>query len=63
MYVWMEISQDEYELPLAIAENAQELAKKCGASLSTVKSSASRAKHGKQDHGFCRFLQVELEEG
>ena len=59
--VWMEVSQDRYELPLAIADTAQDLARKCGVKPSTVRSSASRVNTGNRDGRFCRFLRVLIE--
>lgn len=62
MQVWMEISQDKYELPLAVADTAKDLARICGVKLSTVRSSASRAHTGRcGDARFCRFRRVEIE--
>ena len=57
----MEISQDGYELPLAIADTAKDLARICGVKLSTVRSSASRVNTGHDDGRFCRFRRVLIE--
>ena len=37
-YLWMCVEADEYELPIAIADTARELAQKCGTSLSNVET-------------------------
>lgn len=37
--IWMEVTSDKYELPVAIADSAAELAKMCGVKSSTVKTS------------------------
>lgn len=46
MNIWMKVSNDEYELPIMIADSARELAEKCGTTENSVKSSASHAKRG-----------------
>lgn len=61
MEVWMEISQDRYELPVAVANTATDLARICGVKPSTVRSSASRAERGRECGRFCRFRRVRLE--
>lgn len=61
MVVWMEISQDKYELPVAVANTAKDLARICGVEISTVRSSASRANQGHEGNRFCRFRSVEIE--
>lgn len=46
-FLWMEVSNDEYELPLAVADSALELAKVLGLKdENSVISSVSRAKRG-----------------
>lgn len=46
-FLWMEVSRDEYELPLAVADSALELAKVLGLKdENSVISSVSRAKRG-----------------
>lgn len=42
MIVWMEISKDKYQLPLAIADSARELSKITGASVNRIECAASR---------------------
>lgn len=44
MIIWMEVTKDEYELPIAVADTAQELAKMCGTTANNVMSSASHHK-------------------
>lgn len=46
MNIWMKVSNDEYELPIMIADSARELAEKCGTTENSVKSSVSHAKRG-----------------
>ena len=45
-FLWMEVSKDEYELPLAVADSALEL---------SVISSVSRAKRGGY---WCKYKRV-----
>jgi hypothetical protein len=52
----MEVSRDEYELPLAVADSALELAKVLGLKdENSVISSASRAKRGGY---WCKYKRV-----
>lgn len=62
--VWMEVTEDEYELPVIIASNAQELADKSGSTLNAVRSGASRHSTRKKKDGTpvkTRFLKVILD--
>lgn len=59
MTIWMEVTQDEYELPVLIALTASELARKAGTTRTNVSSSACRHKRGK--HKRTRFLKVEVD--
>lgn len=44
--IYMKITKDEYELPLAVASTAEELAKICGTTRNAITSSISKAKVG-----------------
>lgn len=46
MIVWMLVTKDKYQLPIAIADTSKELAKICGVSNRTVISGALRDKSG-----------------
>ena len=59
MTVYMEVTQDKYELPVAIADNAEILAKKCG---TTKNSIFSIIAHAKKDGRKARFVKVEIDE-
>lgn len=59
MYIWMKVSKDKYELPLCIADTADELAKMCGTTANSIKSSIS---HGKKHNFKCGFVCVYLKE-
>lgn len=59
-FLWMEVSKDEYELPLAVADSALELAKVLGLKdENSVISSVSRAKRGGY---WCKYKRVPLSE-
>ncbi len=60
MKVYMEVTQDEYELPLAIADSPTELARICGTSSTNVRSAVCRWKSG--EHVRSRFIVVEIDE-
>lgn len=44
--IWMKISSDEYELPIAVADTAAELAKMCHVTANGIYSQMSRVRHG-----------------
>lgn len=52
--VWMKIDLDNKELPLVIADSAEELARICGTTRNNVESSASKSKRGKKS----RYIKV-----
>lgn len=60
MWVYMMVTLDEYQLPLAIADSATELARLVNANIKTVTSSASHVKSGKIKNS--RFYRVEIED-
>ena len=45
--LWLEIDLQNKELPLKVADSAEELAKMCGVTVGTVCASASWAKRGR----------------
>lgn len=47
-YLWMCVEADEYELPLAVADTAKELAEKCGVTTNNVILSAKFDLGGKK---------------
>lgn len=47
-YIWMKISHDKYEFPLAIADTARELGEICGVSTESIVSSSSKVITGKR---------------
>lgn len=46
MIIWMEVTKDEYELPIFIADNLDELAKKSGTSSNCISSTISHFNKG-----------------
>lgn len=55
--IWMEVTKDEYELPVAIADTAEELSEMTGSTVAMITSTASKMKHGRIKNG--RFVKVE----
>ena len=57
--IWMKITKDEYELPLAVAESATDLARMLGVSVDTIYSATSR----RRNHGDkTAFIKVEVKD-
>ena len=59
-YYWLVVNVDEYELPLAVAESAEELARMWGVSRSTVMTCEMRGRGGREC-GY-KYVKVEREE-
>lgn len=63
MIVYMKVTRDEYELPLAIADTAGELAKMTGATEGAIWSSISHQKNGRVKRGSFKAVEIgEIEE-
>ena len=45
-YMWMAVTADEYEYPIAIADSSTELAEMLGISPSTIRTNLHRRKNG-----------------
>ena len=58
-YVYMAVTTDEEELPLAISESPTELARKMGVHPNTIVSAARKAELGKVKKS--RFLRTAIE--
>ena len=56
MYVWLEVSEDEYELPTAVANTAVELAKILHIPVNTIY--VSRVRQGEK----CKYKCVEIDD-
>lgn len=60
MDVWIKVSADKYELPVAIADTPLELARLCGTTANTISSTWSHYKKGKIKKS--SYVKVRLEE-
>ena len=58
MKVFMEITKDEYQLPVAVADSVKSLAEKVGVTTNSITSALS-----KQRHGIFRSRYIEVELG
>ena len=58
--LWLAITLDKYELPYAVADSYQELAKMVGRSPSSIQSAISHHKHGRWKRS--RYITVDVEE-
>ena len=47
MKIWMRVTLDRYQLPMAVADSAAELAKMCDTTTNVIYSELSRYRHGK----------------
>lgn len=56
--LWLKISSDKYELPLAVADSAVELARMCGITANTIYSQMSRVRAGERE--FCPYICITL---
>lgn len=59
MNIWMKISDDKYELPVAVADTVTELAQICGITKETIIAQRSRQKRKGTS---CRYLKIEVED-
>lgn len=60
MKVWMRITNDDFQLPVAVADTAAELAAMCGTSANSIVSAVSHVKAGRKK--FCSYVCVEIDE-
>lgn len=60
MTIWMEVTRDRYELPVAVADSATELAEIVGVKPQSICQSRMRAEKGKLRHQ--RFIRVEVDD-
>ncbi len=59
-YVWMQVTRDKYELPVAVADTAVELARIVGTNSNNVRSAVAHVNRG--DKKWSRFVRVEIDE-
>ena len=60
--VYMKVTQDRYELPVAIADTVAELAWKVGVDEHFIRSAISREKHGKIRRSVYKRVEIEEED-
>lgn len=61
MILWLEVTQDKYELPLKVCDSVTTLARRCGVKPHTIYSCIN-----KQERGYVkksRYRKVVIEEG
>ena len=58
-YLWMAVTADKYELPLAVTDTAKELGRIYGLSKETIKSAVTRQSSGTMSGR--RFVKVDRE--
>ena len=61
MNIWLKVTNDKYELPVAVADSAEELAKLCGVKVNNIHSSRSHAKARGQQTWY-RLVKVDDKE-
>ena len=57
-YLWLQVSNDEYELPINIADTCEELAEMCGVRENAIYSAIS---HAKEKNYRCKYVKVKVE--
>lgn len=64
MTLWMEVTRDEYELPVAVGRSAGELAMKIGVERNAIFSAIRKARirQEKQGHARCRYVKVVIDD-
>ncbi len=62
MTVWIKVTKDEFELPVAIADTAEELAEILGVDRSTILSAVRRYERGEVSFSVYRRLEIGDEE-
>lgn len=62
MTVWIKVTKDEFELPVAIADTAEELAEILGVDRSTILSAVRRYERGEVSFSVYRRLEIEDDE-
>lgn len=59
MNIWLKVTLDKYELPVAVADSAEEMAKLCGVSVNNIYSVRS---HARARGHRCRYIVVSVDE-
>lgn len=60
--LWMKVTNDEYELPLAVADTMAELARMTGIKPESLYSIISRDRHGKKHSYSYREVDIDDED-
>ena len=67
MTLWMLVTEDQYELPIIVADTVTELARKANTTASaicqTMKYYSSRTNNKWQSKAVCRYVKIEIDEG
>ena len=58
--VWMKITQDEYELPVAVADSSDELGEICGCDGQTIRCAFSRYNLGQRKS--TKYIKVMIDD-
>ena len=61
MKLYLRVTKDKYELPVAVADSPRELAKMTGVSRDTILSSLSHVKDGRIRNSIYKMVEVEDE--
>ena len=59
--IWLKVTDDEYELPIYVADTAKEMAEICGTTENSIRSRLSHWKEGRTPK--CPYRKVVIEEG
>jgi len=57
--LWLKVTNDVYELPLAVARTTEELGEMCGISGASIRQMVS---HAKNETRFCPYVKVEIDD-
>lgn len=62
MILWLQVTNDEYELPLAVADSCKELARMVGVTPQNIYEAKCKYKNHKKHRRKYRYITVEIEE-
>ena len=57
--LWLKVTRDEYELPLAVADTSEELSRMLGLKRKSIMKQINKAKNKNRK---CQYIVVEIEE-
>lgn len=58
-FIWIKVTNDEYELPLAVADSAEKLARLVGVKAATIYSAAWQQRKGIHQRSIYQCVEVE----